>query len=111
MKNKISIICTGIFYLVGIVHAQVPENRREVTYSFNKMPEVLPGTKLLSQGGDQSAKMLDGAHKFIEEKISQSIVNRLKLWSRDFSSKEAYEKSVEPNRKRLMKCIGVEDKN
>ena len=36
------------------------------------MPEVLPGTKRLPGNGDLSAKMLDGAHKFIEEKIKES---------------------------------------
>jgi hypothetical protein len=60
--------------------------------------------------GDLSAKMLDGAHKFIEGKINSSIANRLKLWNRDFTSQQAYELSVEPNRKRFMKYIGLEDK-
>ena len=110
MKNNISIICIVFFYLADRVEAQVPANRGDVNYSFNNMPEVLPGTKPLTWEGDLSGKMLDGAHKFIEKKINQSIVDRSKLWNRDVSSREAYETSVEPNRKRLMQCIGVEDK-
>src|SRR5688572_31181510 len=111
MKNKTAIIGFAIFSFIGRVEAfQVAPNRDSLDFPFKNMPDVLPGTKLLTQGGDLSAKMLDGAHKFIEEKINQSVVNRLKLWNRDFSSREAYEISVEPNRKRFIKYIGVEDK-
>ena len=111
MKNKAAIIGFLIFCLFGRVEAfQDPVPHGNVDFPFKSMPEVLPGTKLLTEGGDLSSKMLDGAHKFIEEKINQSIVNRLKLWKRDFNSREAYEISVEPNRKRFIKCIGVEDK-
>ena len=74
------------------------------------MPEVLPGTKLLTAESDLSATMLNEAHKFIEEKINESIVSRSKLWNRDFTSREAYEKSVDSNRRRFMKYIGVVDK-
>ena len=52
---------------------------------------------MLAPDSDLSARMLDGAHKFIEEKINASVGNRLKLWNRDLTSQEAYEKSVEPN--------------
>ena len=82
-----------------------------MNFPFKNMPDVLPGTKPLTWNGDLSVKMLDGAHKFIEEKIKESVDNRLKLWNRNFSSREAYEISVEPNRKRFIKYIGVEDKN
>ena len=60
---------------------------------------------------DLSTKMLDEAHQFIDEKIDQSIVSRLKFWHLNFSSREAYEASVEPNRRRLMQYIGVEGKS
>jgi dienelactone hydrolase len=75
------------------------------------MPDVFPGTKKLTWEGDLSVKMLDGAHQFVEKKIDNSITQRSKFWKRDFSSKEAYERSVESNRKRFMKYIGVIDKN
>src|SRR5687767_15950598 len=108
MKNKTAIIGFAIFSFIGRVEAfQDSVYHDKVNFPFKNMPEVLPGTKLLTQGGDLSAKMLDGAHKFIEEKINQSVVSRLILWNRDFSSREAYELSVEPNRQRFIKCIGV----
>ena len=112
MNHKKVIIGFVILCLVGRVQAfQDSLDRGKADFPFKNMPDVLPGTKLLAQGGDLSAKMLDGAHKFIEEKIDQSVDKRLKLWKRDFSSREAYEVSVEPNRKVFMKYIGVEDKS
>jgi dienelactone hydrolase len=73
--------------------------------------EFMPSTKPLTLEGDLSEMIMDGAHKFIERKISESIGSRTKLWNRNLTSLEAYELSIEPNRRRLMKYIGVEDKN
>jgi dienelactone hydrolase len=106
----VSFVFFVTFFSQTVTAYQSPTNRDTPNYTFTKMPEVLPGTKPLSLRGDLSGKMLDGAHKFIERKIDESISNRLKLWKRDFTSKEAYEHSVEPNRIRFMKYIGVEDK-
>src|SRR6266496_418841 len=112
MKNKISLICVIMFSLICKAQVlQSPAHNKDSIFTYDKMPEVLPTTKPLTTEGDLSTKMLDGAHKFIEEKINESITTRLKLWNRDLTSQEAYEKSVEPNRRRLMKYIGVEDKN
>ena len=83
----------------------------DANFPYKNMPDMLPGTGPLTWQGDLSVKMLDGAHKFIEEKIEESVSSRAKLWNRDFSSPSAYERSVEPNRKRFMKYIGVEDKS
>lgn len=81
------------------------------TYPYQQLPEVFPGTKPLSAEQDRSIRILDGAHLYIEDKIKASESGRAARWKRDFSSKEAYERSVEPNRRRLMIAIGVEDKN
>ncbi len=72
---------------------------------------MLPGTRQLTWQGDLSVRMLDGAHKFINANIDQSVSNRLKLWNRDLSSTSAYEKSIEPNRMRFSQYIGIEDKS
>lgn len=90
--------------------AQVSGNRPITNLPYATMPMVMPGTKQLTWEGDLSARMLDGAHKLIEAKIDASASSRTKLWSRDFSSVDAYEKSIEPNRKRFQQYIGVEDK-
>ena len=78
-------------------------------FPYQNMPEVLSGTTRLTWEGDLSVRMLDKAHQFIEAKIDESLSKRLTLWHRDVSSTAAYEKSVDPNRQRFMKYIGVED--
>lgn len=69
----------------------------------------LPGTQPLTWGGDLSERMMDGAHRYVEQKIAESINTRQKYWKRDLSSRAAYEKSVEPNRSRFLKQIGAVD--
>jgi hypothetical protein len=73
--------------------------------------EVVPlsGTRPLIWEGDLADKMMDGLHRCIERKIDQSIEGRAKFWKRDLSSPENYEKSVEPNRARLKKILGIVD--
>lgn len=111
IKKCASLIWIITFCFIGKAEAwQLPAQQGDVSYPFHKMPEVLPRTKLLAGDTDLSAKMLDGAHLFIEQKINESIGNRLKLWNRDLSSPSAYNMSVDPNRERFMKYIGVDDK-
>ena len=110
MDNKHSLIVIGMFCLMVNAEAQVSANREEVNFPYKNMQAVLPGTKPLTLEGDLSVKILDGAHRFIEEKINRSVSTRLKLWNRDVSSPAAYERSIEPNRKRFMQYIGVDDK-
>jgi dienelactone hydrolase len=111
MKNKISLIATIIFFIMGGLKAQSKTDSNDINFPYKNMPEVFPGTKLLTYHGDISSKMLDGAHKFIEQKILESVSSRSKFLNRNFTSQQAYELSVEPNRKRFMKYIGVEDKS
>jgi dienelactone hydrolase len=69
----------------------------------------LPGTEPLVIEGDLADKMMDGLHAFIEGKIANSIDKRPRYWKHDCSSPTAYDKSVEPNRERFRKIIGVID--
>jgi dienelactone hydrolase len=77
--------------------------------AYAEPPATLPDTKALTEDGDLSVKMLDGAHRFTERKIEDSIKTREKLWKRDASSREAYEKSIQTNRDSFRKIIGVVD--
>jgi hypothetical protein len=70
---------------------------------------TLPGTQALTWDGDLSERMMDGAHRFVERKIDQSIQARPQYWKRDLSSRSLYEQSVEPNRQRFTTIIGVVD--
>src|SRR5205814_1426677 len=72
-------------------------------------PATLPGTELLTGPDDRSGEMMDGLHRYIEQKIADSVNHRAQYWHRDFSSREAYEKSIERNRARFRKMIGVVD--
>jgi dienelactone hydrolase len=72
--------------------------------------ETLPQTKPLDwPEAELSSRLMDGAHRFIERKINESIAKRSQFWSRDFSSPDAYAKSVQPNRTRFQTIIGAVD--
>jgi dienelactone hydrolase len=72
-------------------------------------PEPLPGTSLLDWNEDLSNKMLLGIDEFLTRLTRETAANRTRLWKRDFSSRDAYEKSVQPNRDRLRRMLGVVD--
>ncbi len=59
--------------------------------------------------GDLASEMVAGADRFLLKQIEESAAKREKYWKRDFSSAEAYQASVEPNRKRLAHILGVRD--
>jgi dienelactone hydrolase len=69
----------------------------------------LPETNPLTLEGDLSAQMVAGIDRFLMRELAQSVTNRQKFWQRDFSSREAYEKSVAPNRDRLRRILGAVD--
>src|SRR6266850_387341 len=72
-------------------------------------PKWLAGTKPLTMEGDLSSQMVAGIDKFLMQEIARSVNERTNLWKRDFSSVEAYDKSVEGNREHLRKMIGAVD--
>ena len=72
-------------------------------------PRPLEGTQPLTLGPDIPAQMRAGIARFLARKTDESVAERAKLWTRDFTSPEAYEKSVAPNRERFRKMIGVVD--
>src|SRR5262245_41291406 len=72
--------------------------------------EPLPDTKPLAREGDIAAQMVEGIDKYLMRELAASVEKRKEFWKPDFSSVEAYTKSVEPNRERLRKLLGVVDK-
>ncbi len=70
---------------------------------------ALTGTEPLTWSGDLSARMVAGLDKFLMRETERSVGEREKLFQRDFSSVEAYEKSIQPNRERLRKMTGATD--
>jgi dienelactone hydrolase len=77
-------------------------------------PTSLPGTSPIeeSTGDARSVALVAGIDRFVMREIAESAKKREDLWKRDFSSPEAYDKSVQPNRMHLRKILGVleEDK-
>jgi dienelactone hydrolase len=59
--------------------------------------------------GDIAAQMVAGIDKFLLRELDLSLERRAKHWNRDFSSAEAYSKSIEPNRRRLAHILGIRD--
>src|SRR5262245_7479731 len=72
--------------------------------------EPLPDTQPLTAEGDLAAQMVEGMHKYLDRETASSIKKRQQSWKLDFTSAETYQKSVEPNRERLQRILGVVDK-
>ncbi|MEX2188873.1 MAG: hypothetical protein WD875_18840 [Pirellulales bacterium] len=79
------------------------------TFADEPKPEPLAGTEPLVMEGDIASQLVDGVDKFLLRKIDESVEKRERHWKRDFSSAEAYNKSIEPNRKRLADILGIRD--
>src|SRR4051812_23748799 len=71
--------------------------------------DPLPGTQPLTFNGDPAAAMVAGLHKYLDHELAASVEKRKQFWKPDFSSPEAYAKSVQPNGERLKKILGVVD--
>src|SRR5215475_7532726 len=69
----------------------------------------LPETKPLTMQGDIAMQLVEGVDKFLLREIDKSVERRARHWKRDFSSPEAYNKSIAPNRKRLAHILGLRD--
>jgi dienelactone hydrolase len=78
--------------------------------TFALAAEPLPNTKPLEEKEPLHKKMVDGIHTYLDREIAASVAKRKDFWKPDFSSPEAYLKSIEPNRERLRKYLGVVDK-
>ncbi len=70
----------------------------------------IASTAALTSKEDLAAGMVAGIDRFLLAETAASVERRAAHWHRDFSSHEAYEKSVAPNRERLARMIGAHDK-
>src|SRR5438128_2214588 len=71
--------------------------------------QELPGTQRLTEGGDLAARMVEGIDQYLTRELAASVAHRQARWKIDDASLEAYRKSVEPQRQRLRKILGVID--
>ena len=73
----------------------------------NAQPKL--DTTPLTLEGDIASHLVAGVDQFLLDELAASVAKRPAYWNRDFSSHEAYVKSVEPNRKRLAHILGLRD--
>jgi dienelactone hydrolase len=71
--------------------------------------QALPGTKLLEGKDDFAKVMVEGIDRYLTRATEQAAKDRAKHWKPDFSSVQAFDQSVQPNRARLRRMIGVID--
>jgi dienelactone hydrolase len=71
-------------------------------------PEALPQTRLLDwPEEDLSSRLMDGAHRFIEQQIAAARTNRSRYWKSDRLSGPGWETVLAENRERLRKIVGA----
>jgi dienelactone hydrolase len=72
-------------------------------------PSRIAGTELLRLEGDIASHLVAGVDRFLLGELAKSVERRKRHWGYEFSSATAYRASVEPNRRRLARIIGVRD--
>jgi dienelactone hydrolase len=80
-----------------------------LAFAANVTAQPLPGTKPLLIKGDLARTMVDGIHRYLARQTEASVATRKDYWRPDYSSPDAYVKSVAPNRERLRRIIGAVD--
>ena len=71
--------------------------------------EPFTATEPLDWEGDIAARLLDGAHRFVDRKLSESRQHRNSFWTRSFASRDAYATALEPHRERLRDMLGMRE--
>lgn len=80
-----------------------------VSWAAMAQGEPLAGTEPLTMESDLAAQMVAGIDRFLLREMDASVARRAAHWKPDLSSPENYVKSVEPNRQRFLKRIGLVD--
>ncbi len=71
--------------------------------------EPLRGTAPLEMQGDLAQQMVAGFGRYLENATQVTAGRRSRHWKRDYTSSENYTKSIEKNRHRFRKMIGLVD--
>lgn len=75
----------------------------------NNDPTHLPGTEPLTYEGDLAAQMVEDLDSYVTRAIADAAEKRASYWERDWRSHASYIESIEPNRQRFKKQIGIID--
>jgi dienelactone hydrolase len=72
--------------------------------------EVLPRAKPLTLEGDLAERMLEGAHRFLDRKLAETLVRRSNYWEKGLSSPKNKGRFLDESRKELARILGVTEK-
>jgi hypothetical protein len=79
-------------------------------FALSTSAQPLPNTALLTVEGDLSVQMIAGIDRFLEKETARVAQSREAFWKPDLTGdRAAYEKSVQPNRERFARMIGLID--
>jgi len=96
----------SVFSMQLLAQATVAQSKTEAR--IDRAP--LPNTKPLLWTDDIASRMVSDVDQFLLRKLEDSVAKRERYWKRDFSSTEAYDESIMPNRKRLAHILGLRDR-
>ena len=82
---------------------------KEGVRSQSAAEDLLTGAGRLEMQGDLAAKMVSGIDAFLTRELAASTGRRAGFWQQDFASPPAYARSVQKNRERFHKIIGLVD--
>lgn len=107
MKRSLFLLPTPLSLALTVLHTMVIAT---ATAAETTAPPTLPGTEPIPwPEADLSERLMDGAHAFVEREIAAVAGARASRWAYDFTSPEAYARSVAPNRERFRRLIGLAD--
>jgi len=92
------------FLITGTLVSGIPSASAQ-----NQEISTVPQTRELTIQGDIASKLVSGVDRFLLKKLKESVKARKQHWSRDFSSTEAYQKSIQVNRTKLAGLLGLRD--
>ena len=92
------------FLITGTLVSAIP-----LTSAQNHEPSTIPETRELTIEGDIASTLVSGVDRFLLKKLKESVKARKQHWSRDFSSAEAYQRSIQVNRAKLADLLGLKD--
>jgi len=108
--TRTAVLVTCVWGIVSAADARAEPNAADTLKEFPPMAtKQLPRTKPLTMQGDLAEKMVAGLQQFLRRRIQAGAAERKRFWKRDFSSRDAYVRSVSANRARLARSIGVVD--
>jgi cephalosporin-C deacetylase-like acetyl esterase/pimeloyl-ACP methyl ester carboxylesterase len=100
LKLELALIVAG-FALTGEVTSPASDG-------FAAADKHLAGYPPMVRGGDLSAAMVEGIHRWADRALDAAEGKRARHWKRDLTNPEAYRSSIEPNRQRLRKILGID---